>query len=90
MSYRTYPSVRYRYRVPTEPYRSVRYGIEAVPNLTEDSAGYLRSKYPRYTVVRPHYFTEHTIEGAFFFQESFKLSPNPNLNPDPNPDPCEA
>ena len=31
-SYRTHQGVGYRYRVRTEPYRNVRYGIEAVPN----------------------------------------------------------
>ena len=31
-SYRTPRSVEYRYRVRAEPYRSVRYGSEAVPN----------------------------------------------------------
>ena len=37
-TYRTYQIVGYRlYRVRTEPYRSARWGIEAVPNLTEDS-----------------------------------------------------
>ena len=43
---RTHRTVRYRCQLRTEPYRSVRKGNEAVPNLTEAfGRGYLWGKY---------------------------------------------
>ena len=35
-SYRAHQNIGYWYRVSTEPYRSIRQGIEAVPSLTEN------------------------------------------------------
>ena len=51
------------YRVRNEPYRNVRYGIEAVPNLPEDFGSAFAEQIPpgRYALVRKHTFAVFEI-----------------------------
>ena len=60
---RSYRSVGYWYRVRTDPYRSIRFGIEAIPNLTycRTLVGYLLVTEQIPPVYLGTYPTEHTL-----------------------------